>query len=279
MRIEKKRTLEPTHYVPLERLRLEISYDGGCYSGWQIQPHCNTVQQVMQDTLSRLYAGLPIHLLGASRTDAGVHALGFSASFLTPERPCIPPEKLQQILNRLLPESIRIRKVEVVNLYFHARYDAVGKAYTYVFNRGTETPFSNRYSWKCRYELDFDKMSEAAQILVGTHDYSSFVVERRNVEDPVRTIYSIERSDFANYVCFTFKGNGFLYKMIRCLTGAIEAVGYGRIQVADVAEILAAKNRDLAPETAPAHGLFLMKTFFNQTDLQKFKLEKVPFYY
>lgn len=277
--MNRPRTLEHTDYVPFERYLLEISYDGGCYAGWQIQPHCETVQEAVQKTLSRLYADYPIHVLGASRTDAGVHALGFAASFLVPERPYIPPDKLQGILNRLLPPSVRIRGVSKVALDFHARYDAVGKAYTYVFNRGTETPFSNRYSWKCRYELDFDAMLEASRHLLGTHDFSSFVVERKTVEDAVRTIHEIDRNDFGNYVCFTFKGTGFLYKMVRCLTGALEAVGYGKIGVDDVRAILEAKDRNLAPETAPPHGLFLMKTFFNEKDYFGFKLEKVPFYY
>ncbi len=251
--MNKPRTLEYTEYTPFERYLLEISFDGGCFAGWQIQPHCETVQEVMQKTLSRLYADYPIHVLGASRTDAGVHALGFAASFLVPERPYIPPEKLQGILNRLLPPSVRIRGVQKVGLDFHARYDAVGKAYTYIFNRGTETPFSNRYSWKCRYELNFDAMIESAQHLVGTHDFSSFVVERKMVDDAVRTIHEITRNDFGNYVCFTFKGTGFLYKMVRCLTGTLEAVGYGKIKVDDVRKILDLKRRDIAPETAPPH--------------------------
>jgi len=164
-------------------------------------------------------------------------------------------------------------------MLFHARYDASGKAYTYVFNRGVETPFSNRYSWCCRHRLDFELMERAAQLLVGTHDYSSFVVERGNIEDAVRTIHSIKKSEFGNYVCFTFCGNGFLYKMIRCIVGALEAVGSGKITAEELAFLLEAGKRELAPETAPPHGLFLMKTFYDPAEVTGFKLEKVPFYY
>ncbi len=279
MENNKPRTLESTTYQPLERYFLEISYDGGCYAGWQIQPNALTVQEVMQKVLSKLYAGLPIHVLGASRTDTGVHALGFAASFLVPERPYIPCEKLMEILNRQLPPSIRIRGAGKVPLEFHARYDAAGKAYTYVFNRGVETPFSNRYSWNCRRELDFDRMAAAGQLFVGTMDFSSFVVERREIDDAVRTILRVEKQEFGNYVCFTFVGTGFLYKMVRCLVGALEAIGVGKISISELAGIIEARQRVIAPDTAPPHGLFLVKTFFAPEELDAFKLEKVPFYY
>ncbi len=277
--MEKTRTLEPTSYVPFERYFIEVSYDGGCYAGWQIQPNAPTVQEEVQKTLTRLYGNLPIHVLGASRTDAGVHALGFAASFLVPERPYIPCERLPQILNRLLPSSIRIRGAKKVPLEFHARYDAAGKAYTYVFNRGGETPFSNRYSWSCRYKLDFNAMAEAGKMYEGTHDFSSFVVERNQIDDAVRTIYSVTMQEFGSYVCFTFVGNGFLYKMIRCLTGGLEAVGSGKITAGELKRVFDAKKRELAPETAPPHGLFLMETFFDERQLRDFTLERVPFYY
>ena len=272
------RTLEYTPFEPFERYAMEISFDGGCYAGWQIQPHCETVQEVLQRTLAKLFDVEKIHVLGASRTDSGVHSLGFIASFLVPERPVIPPEKLIVILNRILPKAIRINSIDRVPLTFHARYDATGKAYTYIFNRGEETPFANRYSWKLRHELDFEAMLEAAQYLVGEHDFSSFVVERREIDSAVRTIYSISKQEFGNYVCFTFKGNGFLYKMIRCIVGTLEAVGSGKIQLADVPILLEAKQREIAPETAPAHGLFLMKTFFDEREIEPYTIENVPFF-
>ena len=272
------RTLEAASYRPVGRLLLEISYDGGGYGGWQIQPNSPSVQQVLQEKLTKLFGGLPIHLIGASRTDAGVHAIGFAASFLTPDRPVIPPERLMTALNRQLPPAIRIRSLRPVPLDFHTRYDALGKAYTYVFNRGLDTPFAGRYSWRVRPGQDLDAMRECCAVLTGTHDFSSFVAERKNIDDAVRTIYSIDIQDFGQYRCVTFVGNGFLYKMVRCLIGTVEAVGRGKITPRDVARILEARDRTQAPETAPPWGLFLMKVFFDEAEIGAFRLEQVPFF-
>ncbi len=271
------REIEPVSYEPATRVLLEVSYDGTEYRGWQIQPHSPSVQQALQETLTRLYAGHAIHAIGSSRTDAGVHALGFAASYLVPKRPWIPLERLEGILNRQLPPSVRIRSVREVPLGFHTRYDAVGKAYTYVLNTGLETPFSGRYSWLARRPVDPEKIRAAASHLVGTHDYSSFVVERSMIDDAVRTIYAIDVAVHGPYLCVTFKGNGFLYKMIRCLFGLLEAVGTGVLPVAATPQILAARNRCDAPETAPAHGLFLMKVFFDEPELHAWRLTEVPF--
>ncbi len=272
------RTLEATTYQPLSRVLLEISYDGSEYGGWQIQPNRLAVQEDMQKKLTKLYGGQFIHLIGASRTDAGVHAIGFAASFLTPVRPVIPLEKLQTALNRQLPPAVRIRSVREVPLDFHTRYDAIGKAYTYVMNMGLETPFSGRYSMLTSPRLDLDAMRQAAAYLVGTHDYSSFVAERKNIDDAVRTIYDIRIQDFDNFRCITFIGNGFLYKMVRNLVGTIEAAGRHRIQPLDALKILQSRDRTIAPETAPAHGLFLMKVFFEPEDPRQFELKQVPFF-
>ena len=272
------RTLESTCYKPLGRVLLEISYDGSEYGGWQIQPNRLAVQEVLQEKLTKLYGGQFIHLIGASRTDAGVHAIGFAASFLTPVRPVIPLDKLLIALNNHLPPSIRIRSVREVPLDFHTRYDAIGKAYTYVMNMGLETPFSGRYSTLADPRLDAELMKQAAKHLIGTHDYSSFVAERKNIDDAVRTIYDIRIQDFGNFRCLTFIGNGFLYKMVRNLTGTLEAAGMGRIAPEDAKRILEARDRTLAPDTAPGGGLFLMKVFFEPEDPQEFQLEHVPFF-
>ena len=159
-------SLEETSYTPAGRFFMEIAYDGSEYSGWQIQPHSPSVQQVIQEELTKLYDKQHIHLIGSSRTDAGVHAQRFAASFLYPERPAIPLEQLFKALNRRLPPSIRIRSLKPVPLEFHSRYDALGKAYTYVLNLGDETPFSCRYSWKSIHKLDADRI--AGKTLVRT---------------------------------------------------------------------------------------------------------------
>ncbi|MCK4981580.1 MAG: tRNA pseudouridine(38-40) synthase TruA [Victivallaceae bacterium] len=261
-----------------KRLLLEISFDGLSYGGWQIQPDNLTVQELIQDTLVKLYAGQEIKLVGSSRTDAGVHAIAFAASFVAPAKPDIPLDKLKKALNGLLPSSIAIRNITEVPMDFHVRFDAVGKAYTYVINLGDETPFSAYYSWRARWKLDVDKMREASRHLIGTHDFSSFVVNREDIENAVRTIYDIDFQLFGSYLCITFVGNGFLYKMIRCLIGALEAAGAGAVSVAAVKKILEAKNRSKAPQTCPPHGLFLMKVFYDEAEIKKFKLKDVPFF-
>ena len=271
-------TLEETSYTPQGRFLLEIIYDGSGYSGWQIQPHRVAVQEVMQKTLTRLYGGKSSHLIGSSRTDAGVHALGFAASYLYPDFPRIPAEKVMAALNRLMPSDIRIASIREVPMEFHTRYDAMGKAYTYVLNLGADSPFTARYSWRPGRPLDPALIAEGAKHLVGTYDFSSFVVERALIDDAVRTIYRIDVQQFGQYLCVTFVGNGFLYKMIRCLMGTLEAVGAGKIPPEKVAVIRDAKDRTKAPETAPPHGLFLNKVFFDEEERAAFRLTGVPFF-
>ena len=269
--------IEPTPYIPVKRYLMEIAYDGGNYSGWQIQPHCLAVQQVIQEHLTKMYDKQPIHLIGSSRTDAGVHAQNFAASFLVPEQPAITIERLYKALNRRLPPDIKIHTIKEVPLTFHSRYDTFGKAYTYVLNLGADSPFVGRYAWHPWRKVDVGLIKQAAERLVGTHDCSSFVVERREIEDAVRTIYRIEVHEIGQFCCITFVGNGFLYKMIRCLMGMIEAVGAGVATPDDVTRILEAKDRTQAPETAPANGLFLMKVFYTEKERDEFKFPGLPF--
>ena len=139
------------------------------------------------------------------------------------------------------------------------------------------SPFTDRYSWRPLRRLDPELLNAAAQRLVGTHDFSSFVVERSKIDDAVRTIYRIEQQMWGNYCTLTFVGNGFLYKMIRCLMGTIEAAGAGKISPDAVTRILESKNRTNAPETAPPQGLFLMKVFYEEEELRNFKLTHLPF--
>ncbi len=269
--------LEETSYPPYKRYLLEIAYDGTVYSGWQIQPHCITVQEVLQRVLKKMYAGLDIHLIGSSRTDAGVHAQNFAASYLTPARPDIPCDAILRAVNRQLPPDIRLHTVCEVPLGFHARYDSLGKAYTYVLNLGGPSPFAGRYSWMPWHRLDPDKIRAAAAELTGRHDYSSFVVERSMIDDAVRTIFRIEVRQFGQFCCCTFVGDGFLYKMIRCLMGTLEFAGAGRLSPAQVRAILEARDRSAAPETAPPQGLFLMKVFYDEESRRNFSLTGLPF--
>ena len=261
-----------------KRLLMEISFDGQNFGGWQIQPDNLTVQELIQNTLVKLYDNKPIKLVGSSRTDAGVHTIGFAASFIAPAKPSIPLDKLKIALNGLLKRPILIRNITEVPMDFHVRFGAVGKAYTYVINIGEESPFAADYSWLARGKPDIDKMKEAAKYLVGTHDFSSFVVNREDIDNAIRTIYDIDFHLFGSYLCITFVGNGFLYKMIRCLVGTLEAVSSGALSVPAVKKILEAKDRSKAPKTCPPHGLFLMKVFYDEAEIKQFKLKDVPFF-
>lgn len=272
------RKTEEIPYPSQTRYLMEISFDGSAYGGWQIQPNSLCVQEVIQKLLKRLYNDQYIELTGSSRTDAGVHAINFAAAFPAPCRPNIPPAKLKQALNRLLPTDIRIRSIVEKPLEFHARFDACGKAYTYVINLGDETPFSNHYSLHPKYHVDIERLEDCAQVLVGTHDFSSFVCSRNDIDDAVRTIYRIECKTFGQYLCVNYIGNGFLYKMIRCLTGALLECASGKMTKAELRALLEARDRTLGPTTASARGLFLMKVFYQADEYRTFDLQNVPFF-
>lgn len=272
------RKIEEIPYQSEKRYLMEISFDGSAYGGWQIQPNSICVQEIIQKVLKRLYNNLPIELTGSSRTDAGVHAINFAAAFPVPVRPAIPPEKLKNALNRLLPTDIRIRTITEKPLTFHARFDARGKAYVYVINIGDETPFSNHYSLHPKYRIDMGKLKSCAEILTGTHDFSSFVCSRNDIDDAVRTIYSIKPEIFGDYLCITYLGNGFLYKMIRCLTGALLECASGKMSRDELQKLLDARDRTLGPTTASARGLFLAKVFYEEEEWRTFTLQNVPFF-
>ena len=263
----------------IRRILLEIAYDGTEYHGWQMQPNGITVQEIIQQRLAKLFALNDIRIHGSSRTDCGVHAMGFAAHVTLPESPYIPFANLHKALNRMLPQSIRIRAIQEVGKEFHARFDAKGKAYTYVINRGEQTPFNARYSWCLPEFTDLAAARNVLNELTGTRDYSAFVAEANTYEDTVRTIYRIDMQEFGPYVCFTFVGNGFMYKMIRGLMGAISVVGMGKLAAEDIARIRDSHQRTARVETCPPQGLYLMKVFYNEDELHRFRLEQLPMFY
>lgn len=264
-------------FEPKTRFFIEIAFDGSTYNGWQFQPNAPSVQETIENTLTRLYAGTVIPVTGSSRTDAGVHACAFAASFCVPERPWIPQERIKTALNRLLPPSIRICSLKEVDLDFHARFDAKGKAYTYIINKGAESPFLARYSFFPLQEMDAEQINAAAQRLVGTHDFASFAVDCKRYKDTVRTIFRIDVQEFSELICITFIGNGFLYKMIRCIVGSLLFAGCGRLTPDQMTKILETRKRAAAHNTALPHGLFLMKVFYDEQEMHSFRLEKAPF--
>ena len=260
----------------LRNFRMELSFDGTGFHGWQIQPNGISVQELVQNKLSKLFGNYPIKLHGSSRTDAGVHALGFAASFKAPESPYIPDWKIKRALNKLLPRDVRILDVNYAEEAFHARFSALAKAYTYVINTGDENPFSAKWSWhlpKCR---NVENIKQAASFLIGTHDFSAFTVSRSEIDDPVRTIYRIDTEFFGNFLCVTFLGDGFLYKMIRSIMGSLVKTGTDTASPESLKELLDSKNRSLGAPTSPPHGLFLVKVFYEEY-WNDFHISKLPF--
>ena len=240
-----------------KRVRLTVAYDGTNYHGWQLQNNGITIESELNKALSNLL-GEPIAVIGASRTDAGVHALGNIAVFDTTSR--IPAEKISYALNQRLPEDIRIQKSEQVANDCHPRHCASRKTYEYRIYRGQfPMPTKRLYSLFTYHELDVSAMREAAQYLVGEHDFKSFCQTNAQVESTVRTLYLVEieeqEADLVIRVC----GNGFLYNMVRILAGTLLEVGQGKRNPREMQEILEAKNREASGPTAPPQGLTLVK--------------------
>lgn len=270
--------MEDTQTRPPRNFRMEVSFDGTGYHGWQRQANSRSVQEVIEDTMSRLFNTDRIRIQGSSRTDSGVHALGMAVSFEAPESPYIPDWKIKKALNRLLPNDIRIRSVEYADPDFNARFSAKGKAYVYVVNTGDLNPFTSRWSCYQPEFTQFDAVREAMKTLEGRHDFSAFTVELDPTKDHVRRLYKVELKQFGPLACMCFVGNGFLYKMVRSMTGALLEVGRGRMRAERVGEMLASRNRSMAKDTAPACGLFLMKVFYEEEEWRAFDFDCPPFH-
>ena len=241
----------------MKRVGLVVAYDGTHYSGWQTQPNGTTIQGVLNDTLSELL-GEKIETIGASRTDAGVHALGNVAVFDTESR--IPGEKFSYALNQRLPEDIRIQLSEEVEPDFHPRYCDSEKTYEYrILNRKFPVPTERLYSYFYHYKLDVDKMKEATSYLIGRHDFASFCGNPRMKKSTVRLVDSITVERRKDRVIFTLHGTGFLQNMVRIIVGTLLEVGRGYWPPEQVQAILEAKDRRQAGPTAPPEGLCLMK--------------------
>ena len=239
------------------RILIRVSYDGTAYSGWQIQPNATTVEGTLRQAVCSLF-GADIELIGASRTDAGVHALGNVAVFDTNTR--IPGEKISYALNQRLPEDIRIQMSEEVELDFHPRYCDSEKTYEYrILNRKFPVPTERLYSYFYHYKLDVDKMREATSYLIGRHDFASFCGSGAQVKTTIRTVTGIEVFREGDMVTIRVSGTGFLYNMVRIIVGTLLRVGRGFYTPEQVKEILEAKDRQAAGVTAPPQGLMLMQ--------------------
>lgn len=240
-----------------KRIKLTVAYDGTNYCGFQVQPNAPTIEGELNKHLSTLL-GEDIKVIGASRTDAGVHALCNVAVFDTESR--MPAEKVSYALNQRLPEDIRIQKSEEVAGDFHPRHCDSEKTYEYRITRGEfPVPTKRLYSFFTYHKLDVSLMREAAAYLVGEHDFKSFCSVKAVVESTVRTIYQVDVEEEGADIIIRVRGNGFLYNMVRIIAGTLMEVGKGKIAPEDIPQILAACDREAAGPTAPAHGLMLVK--------------------
>ena len=241
----------------MKRIKLTIAYDGTNYCGWQIQPNGITIEEILNKALSKM-TGEEILVVGASRTDSGVHAMGNVAVFDTDTT--IPAEKIAVALNQRLPDDIVITKSEEVPLDFHPRYCNCSKTYEYhIINTRIPIPTKRLTNYFVSYVLDIDKMRQAASYLVGEHDFVSFCNVRTDVENTVRTITALDILTNGNEITIRITGNGFLYNMVRIIVGTLVRVGRGFYEPEKVKEILEAKDRKAAGVTAPAHGLMLVE--------------------
>lgn len=239
----------------MKRIKLTVAYDGTRYCGWQIQPKDITVEGILNQTLSKLLQE-DITVIGASRTDAGVHAMGNVAVFDTDST--IPANKIAYAVNQWLPEDIKIQHSEEVAADFHPRKTMCIKTYQYrISNCDFLNPLTRNYAYFVYKPLNMEKMKVAAEKLIGTHDFKSFCSTNTTVEDTVRTIYQISLSKSEDEIQITIQGNGFLYNMVRIIAGTLVQIGLGQSKYEDIETILLAKDRTLAGPTAPAHGLML----------------------
>ncbi|PWJ78119.1 UNVERIFIED_CONTAM: tRNA pseudouridine(38-40) synthase [Murimonas intestini] len=241
----------------LRKIKLIVAYDGTNYCGWQYQPNGITIEEVLNRHLSELLKE-EIKVVGASRTDSGVHALGNVAVFCTKAR--MPADKISFALNTRLPEDIRIQDSCEVPEEFHPRFADTVKTYEYrILNRRFPDPTRRLYSYFYYYPLDVERMREAAAYLVGEHDFKSFCTHKPEVENTVRTVYSLDIEKEGDMICIRIRGNGFLYNMVRIIAGTLIRVGGGSIEPGDISEILEARDRRRAAETARPEGLTLVK--------------------
>ncbi|MDP7275739.1 MAG: tRNA pseudouridine(38-40) synthase TruA [Planctomycetaceae bacterium] len=266
----------------MRNIRLRLAYDGTGYVGWQVQPNGPSVQAAVERAIQRL-TGNPTRVMAAGRTDSGVHAIGQVANFSTGSK--IPCRNIQSGLQHFLPDDIVVVSVDEVDASFHATYSATAKWYRYVIhNTSPSHPFLKCYAWQYEASLDVSAMHEAAQVLVGTHDFRAFETQFPNRASSVRTIHRLDvarhdqfstwalspradepATDDGAFVWIDVAADGFLYNMVRAIAGTLVQVGRLRLDVDDVTALLTGGSRSDAGETAPACGLYLLQVDYDQT--------------
>lgn len=242
------------------KYKFVLAYDGTAYSGWQFQPNGLSIQELLEKALSTILRA-KTSVSASGRTDAGVHARGQVAHF---ESEVISDlSRLQLSLNALLPPDIRVLSIEEADPAFHARYSALSKEYHYHFHlEPAIDPFKRLYAYHNTSRLDLEKMETAARSFIGTHDFTTFANEGSKgsaAKNPVRTLSRLDLCHEPGGIRLEFEGNGFLYKMVRNITGTLLEVARGKIPVESIPQLFEAKDRKVAPPAAPARGLFLVQ--------------------
>lgn len=246
--------------MSMKRILLTVEYDGTAYAGWQRQTNGLAVQQVIEEALSSA-CGHPVTVTGASRTDAGVHALGQTLHFDTS---CtIPPEKYPFVLNNILPPDIRVHSGQEVPAGFHARFMTAGKKYTYrIVNSRHGSAIRRNNTVHVPVPLDPDLMKKAAETLIGTHDFSAFQAAGGTAKTTVRTIHRVTLDKAGDEIVFTVEGNAFLYNMVRIIVGTLIEIGWNKRDSDAFVKAFDSKDRLDLGVTAPAHGLELTRVMY-----------------
>lgn len=239
----------------MKNIKLELRFDGSKYHGWQIQPNAVTVQELVSKAVSKITKE-NIKVFGCSRTDSGVHANYYVASFNTESK--IPEEKFPDAVNSMLPDDIVCIGAKYMPHDFHAITSAKKKTYLYkIDNSKIRNPFMAKHVWHYRGKLDFESMCKAAEYFKGTHDFVAFAAAGFTAKTTERTIFNTELSKEGDIINFKITGDGFLYNMVRIITGTLLWVGIGKIKPEEIPEIIASKKREKAGITAPPDGLYL----------------------
>lgn len=254
----------------MRRIRLTIEYDGTAYAGWQRQDNALAVQQVVEEAIARI-TGEKLSVTGASRTDAGVHALGQVAVFDTGSK--IPADKFAFALNSCLPEDVRIRESEETAQDFHPRFHAKGKLYRYrVYASPHASAMERNFCAHCIYPLDIEAMRMEAQSMLGRKDFAAFAASGSVVKDTVREMLAVSVEGTAPNYEFRIYGTGFLYNMVRIFAGTLIGVGSGKLPHGSIERAIETKDRLMLGVTAPAQGLTLMRVDYTVPPVERMLL-------
>ena len=241
-------------------VKILLEYDGSNYHGWQRQKNALTIQEVVEEAVYKV-TGEKVKVIGAGRTDAGVHARGQVANFHTNCR--IPVERLPYAINSHLPEDIAVKGAEEVPDDFHARYSAKAKVYTYtIYNAPFPSPLMRKYSYFYPHILDVEAMQEAAKAFVGVHDFTAFRASGSPVKSSVRNVMRLEVKKSKDVITIEVEADGFLYNMVRIIAGTLLEVGSGKRTPEEIPLVISSRDRERAGITLPAHGLCLEKVVY-----------------